>query len=86
MPTTCKCLLTSITKKKKKRHQNSHVDQRQAGGSTEREGKTEARDGKRLSAEQREGLSRGREMQMLLEFVMKNLLITLCFIWEPSSF
>lgn len=29
MPTTCECLLTSI---KKKRNQNSRVDQRQAAG------------------------------------------------------
>ena len=55
-------------------------------GIWQRERKTGTRNWKRLSAKQREAWSRGREMQMLIDSVMKNLLIKLCFIWEQSSF
>ena len=91
MPTTCKCLLTSITKKKKKRGiriatwiRDRLVGAR--GGSlmeggqnrSERWKETECKTERRPDARERNANA--------LESVMKNLLIKLCFIWEPSSF
>lgn len=92
MPTTCKCLLTSITEKKKKRGiriatwiRDRLVGAR--GGSLMEGGQNRSERWKETECKtERRPDARGREMQILLESVMKNLLIKLCFIWEPSSF
>lgn len=76
---------------KKRRHQNSLVDQRQAGGCKGREfdrgrEKQEGEIERDWMQHREKAWSWGRQMQMLIESVMKNLLIKLCFIWEQSSF
>lgn len=75
---------------RKTRTQNSPVNQTQAGGWEGREfdkeeEKARERDWKVLGVKQ-EAWSRGRDMQMHIDSVMKNLLIKVCFIWEQPSF
>jgi hypothetical protein len=66
------------------------VNQTQAGGWEGREfdneeEKARERDWKVLGVKQ-EAWNRGRDMQMHIDSVMKNLLIKVCFIWEQPSF